>query len=137
MNWMTRLVRIKRGEWKAELCRRYARGLCLDLGSYNRLYENDFIGEYVALDVKRWQKAPDVIADALHLPFKSNVFDTIAALDLLEHVSNPSLLVMEAYRVLKQKGILLVTTPNAFSPGSWWDFHTQMALNALANIEYV
>jgi len=122
MKWIDRLVSIKRGEWKAELCHTFTRGLCLDLGSYNRLHEKDFIGEYIALDVERWQKAPDVIADALYLPFKSNVFDTVAALDLLEHVSKPSLLVKEAYRILKQKGIFLVTTPNAFSPGSWWDF---------------
>jgi SAM-dependent methyltransferase len=116
-----RLIPIKRGEWKAELIRRHARGRCLDLGCDNRLYEKDFPGEYVGLDVISWERAPDIIADAALLPFRSQTFDAVVAFDLLEHLKEPIQAVKEARRILKRGGTFLATTPHLLSPGSWLD----------------
>lgn len=44
--------------------------------------------------------------------FQSNFFDAITMSDLIEHVSNPNKLLIEANRILKSNGILAITTPD-------------------------
>jgi len=46
-------------------------------------------------------------------PFADNTFDYVTALCCIEHVINPVHCVSEAIRVLKSKGNLIVTLPNA------------------------
>ena len=116
-----RLVRIKYGEWKADLVRKHTTGLCLDVGCRNRLYEKDFRGEYIGVDASRGTPPPDVICDAEHLPFKPRTFDTIVAFDVLEHLQHPENGILEISTLLNE-GSFLATTPNAVSPSSWWDF---------------
>ncbi len=53
-----------------------------------------------------------VKANALELPFKSGEFDAVMAMDILEHVSNPGLLIQEASRVLKSGGLFFFHTFN-------------------------
>lgn len=45
-------------------------------------------------------------------PFGDNFFDVITCLDVIEHVKNPPFLLQEAYRVLKNKGLFIISTPN-------------------------
>lgn len=52
--------------------------------------------------------------DAQKLPLQNNCFDVIIATALIEHLERPLDLINEAYRVLKQKGIFVITTPNPF-----------------------
>jgi ubiquinone/menaquinone biosynthesis C-methylase UbiE len=66
-------------------------------------------------------------ADA-KLPFPRNSFDTVCALALIEHVNNPSILVEEAYRVLKENGSFYLTTP---------DLSAKFILEFLANKMHV
>jgi len=47
------------------------------------------------------------------LPFKSETFDIVIASELLEHLNNPMSFYREVARVLRKKGILVVTTPNS------------------------
>ncbi len=51
-------------------------------------------------------------ADIFHLPFKSKSFDIIYALDMLEHLENVELALIEIKRVLKKDGLLIVSIPN-------------------------
>lgn len=51
-------------------------------------------------------------ADIFHLPFKSNFFDVIYALDMLEHLDDVELALIEIKRVLKDDGFLIVSIPN-------------------------
>jgi len=51
-------------------------------------------------------------ADIFHLPFKSKSFDIIYALDILEHLENVELALIEIKRVLKDDGFLIVSIPN-------------------------
>ncbi|MBI2564756.1 class I SAM-dependent methyltransferase [Candidatus Woesearchaeota archaeon] len=47
-----------------------------------------------------------------NLPFKSDFFNTITALEVIEHVQDDKKAVDEIYRVLKKGGTLILTTPN-------------------------
>ena len=51
-------------------------------------------------------------ADALQLPFADGSFDAVCAMDLLEHVEEPSQVIAEAARVLKPGGLFFFHTFN-------------------------
>ncbi|MES2200377.1 MAG: bifunctional 2-polyprenyl-6-hydroxyphenol methylase/3-demethylubiquinol 3-O-methyltransferase UbiG [Chlamydiota bacterium] len=51
-------------------------------------------------------------AKAEELPFAENSFDVVCAMDLLEHVNDPSLVIKEASRVLKPDGLFFFHTFN-------------------------
>lgn len=46
------------------------------------------------------------------LPFPDDYFDAVTCLDVLEHVIDPRILIKEIRRVLKRRGILIISTPN-------------------------
>lgn len=46
------------------------------------------------------------------LPFKANEFDAVVSLANLEHLEKPQISLNESYRVLKEGGVLLLTTPS-------------------------
>jgi ubiquinone/menaquinone biosynthesis C-methylase UbiE len=50
-------------------------------------------------------------ADAHHLPFGESSFDIVLALDALEHFSDDRRVLAEIYRVLRQNGTLIVSSP--------------------------
>jgi len=54
-------------------------------------------------------------ADALKLPFEDNVFDIIVMLELIEHFENSKALLQEVSRVLSNRGLLLISSPNKSS----------------------
>jgi ubiquinone/menaquinone biosynthesis C-methylase UbiE len=57
-----------------------------------------------------------VQADAEHLPFREGVFDVVYCKDVLHHVSNSALSVLEMKRVLQEKASLIAVEANAFNP---------------------
>ncbi len=52
------------------------------------------------------------LANAAHLPFKSNTFDVVTAMDFLEHVENPEIYIAEISRVLRPGGVFFFHTFN-------------------------
>lgn len=52
----------------------------------------------------------DVVGDAHNLPFKKDSFEIVTAFMVLEHLYNPILAIEECQRVLKPKGLLMLTT---------------------------
>ena len=52
------------------------------------------------------------------LPYISNSFDIVVLKDILEHLLDPVALLLEAKRVVKKKGYLIISLPNHF----WWWF---------------
>ncbi len=53
-----------------------------------------------------------LVADAYHLPFADASFEVITAMDFLEHVENPQLVIQEFSRVLKPGGLFIFHTFN-------------------------
>lgn len=58
------------------------------------------------------QKVHYLEANAYSLPFKDASFDVCCAMDVLEHVEDPGLLIAEASRVLKPNGLFFFHTFN-------------------------
>lgn len=57
---------------------------------------------------------PDYLCDGSNIPVKNNSFDLVICSELLEHVREPTLILKEAYRILKLGGVLLICVPFLF-----------------------
>lgn len=55
------------------------------------------------------------------LPHQDKKFDVVLTLDVLEHLTNDNKLLIEVNRVLKNKGILIITVPAYQWLWSYWD----------------
>ncbi len=69
-----------------------------------------------SLDVaRRWDSTSRVryqAGDAYHLPFPCSSFDCVLAMDMLEHVEEPSRVIEECARVLRPGGLFMFQTIN-------------------------
>lgn len=63
----------------------------------------------------REQQVEALVADGLRMPFRAESFDAVRAKDVIEHLPSPLILLDEAHRILKPKGVLLVHGPSPFS----------------------
>jgi SAM-dependent methyltransferase len=104
----------------------FARGRVLDVGGGNGAIELAFAAserftpfsvEYLwnaaAARVHQYAATPfrRSLADAATLPFHDRSFDVVLFLETLEHVRNPHAVGAEIARVLRDDGIVLITTP--------------------------
>jgi SAM-dependent methyltransferase len=68
-----------------------------------------------------------VLMDALCLGFSGCTFDVVTSIEVIEHLQKPEQYVSEIRRVLKDKGILVLSTPNKLisspTPGTIWPYH--------------
>lgn len=61
---------------------------------------------------------PTAVADLeRQLPIEPDSFDVVLCLDVLEHLSNPRKCLLEARRVLRAGGVVIVNVPNHFTLG--------------------
>lgn len=106
----------------AELRRNARRILEIGIGGGEHLAFTGGITDvdlYVGLDIDRdyarlshqQLRLPVLVADASRLPFASSAFDTVLALNVLEHVDGLESTVAELGRVLMPGGRLLVVIP--------------------------
>ena len=66
------------------------------------------------------QIAGGCVAAPMHqLPFQDETFDLIVAKWVAEHLPAPRHDFLECHRVLKQGGVFVLLTPNAWSPFTW------------------
>jgi SAM-dependent methyltransferase len=81
----------------------------LNLGSKETRFGNNVIN----LDLDAYAQ-PDIIADARHLPLKSEAFEQIFFADVIEHLPNghEHIALREIRRVLKVRGTLILSTPH-------------------------
>ena len=78
----------------------YVHGLLVKANPDKKNYSTDFSNSDYNLDLNK--------------PWKiKKKFDTIIAAEIIEHINNPSFLIEQCKKHLKEKGILILTTPNA------------------------
>lgn len=96
-------------------------GLVLDLGCGSRPFESDILlhaSRYVGVD---WGNSlhgsqADIISDLNKpLPIDSNHVDHIVSFEVMEHLSEPRVMLTEAFRVLRSGGQLSLSVPF-----QWW-----------------
>lgn len=93
-------------------------GSLLDIGAADRWIEAHLPKgtHYVALDYPPtgrdlYNARPDIFADGANLPVCAACFDGVTCLEVLEHVSNPSIVVAEIARALKPGGRAWLSMP--------------------------
>jgi SAM-dependent methyltransferase len=113
------------------------RGRVLDVGCGDKPYETWMSGatSYVGIDVSAGPGVDAVIEPHQPWPVADEDFDAVLCTQVLEHVAEGDRLLMEATRVLKPGGTLLVTVPFAYGEHAWphdyWRFSRQGAREAI------
>lgn len=111
---------LARYEWVGEFCRgkRVLDAACAD-GYGTRIITNSALAAFgcdIALEPlvasRHGSRVPVVAADALRFPFADRTFDTFVSFETIEHVPDDDGFVREAWRVLADDGLLVVSTPN-------------------------
>lgn len=68
-----------------------------------------------------------VVMDAHYLGFPDRTFDVVTSIEVIEHLQKPEQYVSEIRRVLKDEGVLVLSTPNKLisspTPGTIWPYH--------------
>jgi GT2 family glycosyltransferase/SAM-dependent methyltransferase len=72
----------------------------------------DLNSEYASAPCNQRAGVHFVCGDATDLPFADETFDAVTMFDLVEHVPNDRRAIREAFRVLRPRGFLIVSTPN-------------------------
>lgn len=78
----------------------------------NQLYGLEIERLRFVLARDRLNNANFVNASALDLPFKNSSFDIVIATEVLEHLTQPNVYIRESYRVLKNRGLFIISTPS-------------------------
>jgi SAM-dependent methyltransferase len=102
---------------------KYSSGKLLDIGCGNKPYQQivvSSVDEYIGCDiVQSSEKKVDILCDATNIPLPDESFNTIISTQTIEHLSEPQLLINEAYRLLKQNGIFILSGP------MYWPLHEE------------
>ena len=98
-----------------------ASGAVLDIGCADRavrhslLQAESYLGvDYPVTVSSMYQTRPDVFTNARRLPFQDGIFHSVLLLDVLEHLREPQISLLEAARVLRPGGSLIITVPFAY-----------------------
>lgn len=89
---------------------RLAPGVVLDVGAKAAPYEAYVRAErYVRLDIDPAKK-PDICCDLHELDWRGDPFDTVLAIEVLEHLYDPQRAIDRIYGVLKPGGVCILST---------------------------
>jgi SAM-dependent methyltransferase len=111
----------------------------LDYGSGTspyRLFFKEAIKEYVSADIKLNETAQIHLDDRGCVPLKDKFFDYVLSTQVLEHVDDPKLYLSEAKRLLKNDGLLILSTHGYWlyhpTPNDYWRW-TSAGLKKILN----
>ena len=94
-----------------------AGALVLDAGAGEGRYQPEFahtrfIGVDLAVGDEAWNyNNLDALCTLIEMPFRDNTFDAVLLTQVLEHVTEPQMVIKEIQRVLKPGGRLFLTVP--------------------------
>lgn len=119
-------------------------GLKAELANNYKVVASDYSFKYISLAKDNLDLISTSVLDARHLPFPENSFDFVMMHQVIEHLEEDeqSPVVSEIVRVIKDKGIVFISTPNAdsrptnsrpYSPDHKHEMGTDQFLNLLAN----
>jgi SAM-dependent methyltransferase len=117
------------------LCAHYKKGVILDIGNVGGLYGGEGTINSSHLKFVARAKESTVYGHDLYppkvdrekyerqtsgdiekgLPYEDNFFDTVYLGEVIEHLHNPGMVLKEVRRVLKEDGVFIMDTPNAYS----------------------
>jgi len=93
------------------------KGIVLDIGGRDRgnfKKPKDKVQKWIFADINQ-DHNPDITLDVSHMKqINSNSIDVISAIELFEHVYEIEKGLQECYRVLKKKGVLILSMPFLF-----------------------
>jgi len=107
-------------------------GTVLDIGSGKMHYRKIILSgsgvkEYVGLDLEPgkfgYANKADMYWDGIRIPIQDNSIESAILFEVLEHCADPLIVIKEAFRILKQGGVLLISTPFLYQlHGTPYDF---------------
>ncbi len=84
-------------------------GKFLDIGCGANEIVRSYSGEGIGVDVYQWGDVDIIVENTAELPFKNKTFDTVSIVAALNHIPNRVEVLIEAKRLLKDSGKLIVT----------------------------
>lgn len=85
----------------------------------------DFSTKLIDMAKERFPEQQWAPATCYQLPFEDDSFDVVTAMEILEHIEDPAKALLEAKRVCRPGGSVIVTTPNKLiidDPAHVWSF---------------
>jgi ubiquinone/menaquinone biosynthesis C-methylase UbiE len=94
---------------------------------------DNYLNLDISVEMLRYSPYQNILAAAEDLPFRNDVFDYVVCSEVLEHVKDKQKTLSEAFRVLKPKGLLLLTTPRT----GWLDDFKKSPFYIFLILDYV
>ena len=92
----------------------------LDIGCGHKPYRDLFPrAQHWGMDHGIVDTSPDFVGDALRLPIRDQSVDIVFATQVIEHLTNPHVMVRECKRVLRPNGCLILSGP------FFWPLHEE------------
>jgi SAM-dependent methyltransferase len=96
-------------EWRIKTVLPHIQGRLLDIGCGTNQLVRAYKGEGVGVDVYQWEGVDYVVDNTANLPFQNQEFDTVTIIASLNHIPNRQDVLIEAHRVLKENGRVIIT----------------------------
>ena len=87
----------------------HVKGYLLDIGCGTNELVKNYSGKGIGVDVYQWGDVDVVVENTAELSFDEKTFDTITIIAALNHIPNRKEVLIEANRLLKNDGSLIVT----------------------------
>lgn len=105
----------------------HIRGYLVDLACGDNTLGQSYPGKSSGIDFQDYGNVDLIVSDYSKLPLESNTVDTVSIIASLNYLSNPSDVLTESRRILKDDGQLLITMANPYVMKIWHTFREPWA----------